>query len=376
MSRSVTVLLALIVLVAATVVIVLANTGAGHRPRELIAAAPNHLVSAVNGFTLQRLPAAQRNVQLDAIRSAGVTVVRADAPWAEIEPDPPGPTGPAWHFAATDAWVAALATHHLAWEPVIDYSVSWAKRCPGFCAPAVNATYARFAGAVASRYGARGSFWRRHPALPYRPARTFEIWNEENTHEFWVAPARYGALYASARAAIHATDPRATVMIGGLADDSQTFDRDRDYPAQYVDGMFAADPRLRGRVDAFGLHPYGATAADAQDWVADFRATLDRLGETRTPIEITELGWPTGNASREAWRATAMAALARSLSRVDCGIGLVAPYDWIDPGAPSGGDFGLVGPSGAIAALRPAGTAWFRGLAGAASAIGSVRCSL
>ena len=50
------------------------------------------------------------------------------------------------------------------------------------------------------------------------------------------------SLYTAARTAIHSADPGASVIVGGLADDSQSFSADRDYPAQYVEQMFAADP--------------------------------------------------------------------------------------------------------------------------------------
>ncbi len=46
------------------------------------------------------------------------------------------------------------------------------------------------------RYGPVGSFWVTHPALPERPIRTWQIWNEEN-FKYFVAkpnPAEYGKL--------------------------------------------------------------------------------------------------------------------------------------------------------------------------------------
>ncbi len=325
-------------------------------------------VSAVNGFTMEQLPASQLNLQLSVAQAYGVTVVRADAPWADIEPSPPTSSGHSWQFGATDAWVTALAVHHLAWQPIIDYSVWWAKTCPGFCAPTTDASYATFAQAVAARYGVHGSFWASHPTLPYYPAQIFEIWNEEGDQEFWVPPARYATMYLAARQAIHVADPSGIVITGGLADDSGPFNRNTDYPAWYVQDMFAADPGLKGNIDGFGLHPYGSSAIAVMQWVEHFRSVLATLGEGSAPIYVTEVGWPTGTSVTESWRASQMAALASTLGRSNCGISLVAPYDWIDPGAPSDGDFGLVDQSGSSPALRAAGSAWFGGLRQAASA--------
>ncbi len=330
-------------------------------------AASPPVVSAVNGFSAMGLPTSQLNPQLAAMAAQGVQMVRSDAAWATIEPVAPGPLGHVFQWATTDAWVTALATHHLAWEPVIDYSVGWAKTCAGFCAPTSDSTYAAFAQAVAARYGAGGSFWSSHPQLPYVPAQIFEIWNEENTSMFWIDPARYATLYSAARSAIDAVDSQAAVIVGGLADDSGTYDPNQDYPAQYVIEMLAADPALTGAIDGFGLHPYGANATDVENWTVHFRHALANHGEGSAPIYITEFGWETGSASTESWRAQQMSNVALALGNSNCGLTMLAPYTWINPlSLGEAGDFGLVDRTGLSTALRPAGTAWFTGLAKAA----------
>ncbi len=317
-------------------------------------------VSGMNVATAERLPARQFGRQLAAMRTDGVTVVRSDAPWNLIQPRPPGPAGPGWRWARTDAWVSAFAGHGLTWEPILDYSAGWAKTCPGFCPPAGNATYAAFARAVAGRYGVGGTFWTAHPRLRPHPVRVFEIWNEENVPTYRVSPARYASLYAAARGAIHAADPGASVIVGGLADDAGPFSPRQDYPSDYVLAMFAAAPSLAGQVDGFGLHPYGADASDAEEWTAHFRQTLDGLREGSAPIYLTEFGWPTGTPLGESWRARQMRLLGVALSRSNCGIRLLAPYDWVNPGTLPTGDFALAWGRGE--SLRPAGAAWFSGL--------------
>lgn len=324
-------------------------------------------ISAMNAFAASQLPPAEFNHQLAAMAANGVRVVRADAVWADIEPEPPGPSGHDWQFDETDALETALAEHHLTWEPLIDFSVWWAKTCSGFCAPTNDSTYAAFAQAIAARYGAGGSFWKEHPQLPYYPAQIFEIWDEENNSTFYIDPATYAGLYLASRQAIDAVDSNAQVIVGGLADDSSNYSAATDYPSWYVIEMFASDPQLRGNVDGFGLHPYGTSESDVVDWVVDFRRTLNTLGEGSVPIDITELGWDT-DSTRESWRAWEMLEVAIALAHSNCGIRLLAPYDWASPQVPSEpGDFGLVGRSGASTTLRPAGVGWFHGLAVAAS---------
>jgi hypothetical protein len=328
---------------------------------------PAQVISAVNAFSASQLPPAELDPQLAAMAAHGVTMVRSDAAWANIEPQPPGPDGDDWQWAATDAWVSQLATYRLTWEPIIDYAVGWAKDCSGFCAPTSDSTFATFAQAVASRYGPGGAFWAQNPQLPYVPVQIFEIWNEESVSTFWVSPAVYAPLYSAARSAIHAVDPQASVIVGGLADDSEGFNPDQDYPAQYVDQMFAADPSLKGQIDGFALHPYGATADDVEQWVVHFRQALVALGEGGVPIYITEFGWQTGDNATEDWRAQQMSAVALTLSRSNCGIAMLAPYDWINPlSLNESGDFGLVDRTAQNTNLRPAGVAWFNGLAQAA----------
>jgi hypothetical protein len=319
-------------------------------------------ISAMNGFTLWGLPSKKWGTQLARMASDGVTVVRSDAPWAVTEPQPYGAAGQTFDFSTLDPWVKALAQHHLTWLPILDDTPWWAKRCVGMCPPMNMDWFATFARAVAARYGAGGTFWTENPSLTYEPVLSFEIWNEENGTQFWStgpSAAQYAEMYADVRAAIKAVDPTGAVIVGGLgAGDARYF----------VQGMLAAEPSLRGEIDGFGLHPYETSAAgDVQDVVA-FRKMLDSLGEGTAPIEITEFGWQTGAGSQEESRASMIGHVASALSHSNCGIGLLAPYTWIDPqDSPS---FGFVDDSGPL----PTATAWFAGLHAAAAAPATKFC--
>lgn len=304
-------------------------------------------ISAMNGFALWNEPASEWGPQLTAQELNGVVAVRSDAEWADIQPRRPTPIDAGWQWPAYDAWVAALASHGLTWQPIIDYNTVWAS------APQDQQAFAAFAEAVAARYGGGGSFWRLHPELPYLPARIFEIWNEENVlGRYYIDPWTYGSLYALARGAIHAVDATASVDVGGLADDGV------ETPVQYVSLLMGLHPQLKGQIDAFALHAYAASAADSITSVRGFRQALGRDGEPPSvPIDVTEFGWQYRQ-PEEGWRAQQMQALGLAYSRSDCGVREAAPYDWINP-AGAVGDFGLVDPSGTGATLRAAGVAWF-----------------
>ena len=244
------------------------------------------------------------------------------------------------------------------WEPVLDYNNTWAT------AVGDNTDFAAYAAAVAARYGPAGTFWAAHPNLPYEPVKIFELWNEENTTQWYVSPQDYGALYLAVHAAVHAVDPGAIVDLGGLSD-SGTYVRNNDGASWYLVYLFGYFPQLTTVIDGYAIHPYGTTATDSADWVVDFRHTLSHYGvPASTPIDVTEFGWPY-SASSESWRAQQTNALGSTFSRSNCGIREVAPYTWINPSndGMNDADFGFVDPSASSTTLRPAGSAWFNAFA-------------
>jgi hypothetical protein len=327
------------------------------------------VISAVSGNEAGMwAPASQAELEMSQMQAAGVQMVRFDAPWQCVEPNPPvngvhtydwSDTG-SCQPRAPDTAVAMLAEHHLTWLPVIDYSAIWDSQLQTVFSPPVNDSYyAEYAAALAARYGTDGSFWKQNPQLPYEPVTVFEIWNEETGYPTWdvglktwsastiqTEAGRYATLYQDASEAIHAVDPTGKVIVGGMGGGS--------YVNWYVSDMFKADPWLQGHVDGFGLHPYAADAAEVEHNVALLRTQLDLLGESSAPIYITEVGWPTRNAAAEMRRATWMRKLAATLAHSDCGIALVSPYAWYDPI----GHFTLYSSAGP----NLSGRLWFQGL--------------
>jgi Cellulase (glycosyl hydrolase family 5) len=323
---------------------------------------PAGAVSAMNGLTLYMQPR-EWSAQLGLMESNGVAVVRSDAPWATVQPQPASP-GPVYRFASLDAWVKALARHHLTWLPIIDDTPWWAKRCPGMCPPMNLSWYTEFAHAVAARYGPTGSFWSSNPRVPYYPVKMFEIWNEENGTQFWsTGPSayQYARMYSESRKAIDSVDPAAQVIVGGLgAGDAGDF----------VEDMLITDRSLRGNIDGIGFHPYASDAAGVEGLVAQFRAKLEQIGEGSVPIEVTEFGWTSGDNAQQQWRARMMQDVAAALANSNCGVSTLAPYTWAnDPGLPP--DFALVQGT----ELTPSAEAWFSGLAAAEDAAKTSTCA-
>src|SRR6266436_9086075 len=85
----------------------------------------------VNRLFNDGLPPDAVNRQLDVVERAGITVARTDAMWAYVEPQgPPSLLFPdSW--TETDRRMTALATHHIRWQPVLDYTPRWQQTIPG-----------------------------------------------------------------------------------------------------------------------------------------------------------------------------------------------------------------------------------------------------
>jgi hypothetical protein len=233
-----------------------------------------------------------------------------------------------WSF--DDEVAGALAALRLRWLPILDYTAAWDQSLPGrdHSPPRDPADYAAYAGAFAARYGTDGSFWRAHPRLPQLPVAQYEIWNEPDNAAFWVPapdPAAYARLYVAAAAAIHAADPSAQVLIGGLTK-----------PRTFMPAVLAADPSLRLGIGGVAIHPYGATPSAVLAHVAAARAVLDSLGMALTPLYVTEFGWTTSPPGaldgaparlRPAYIQQTLAALGHS----GCGLAAVTLYTWVTP---------------------------------------------
>jgi hypothetical protein len=268
--------------------------------------------------------------QLAALRASGATVARSDAFWEATEPAPP--TGGVHHYdwGFDDAIAASLAAHGLAWLPILDYTAPWAQSIPGqdHSPPAAPAAYAAYAGAFAARYGPGGTFWAAHPSLPAQPITTFEIWNEPDNPAFWTpAPdaARYAVLYAQARTAIHAVQPNARVLVGGLT-----------HPARFLPDMLQADPGLRGAIDGVAVHPYAPTVAAVLARVRRARATLVALGLRSVPLYVTEFGWATRpphalDGAPEARRPSLIQGTLAALGATGCEVAASLLYTWVSP---------------------------------------------
>ena len=287
----------------------------------------------VNRLFNDGLPADVVDRQLAVVERSGMKVARTDAMWAYVQPQATSPLlGASW--SETDRRMAALAAHHIAWQPVLDYTPKWQQTVSGDdkSAPKSNDAFAQFASAFAARYGQGGSFWSQHPELPYLPVRGYEIWNEENG-TFWTPqpdPSDYADLFVRTADAIHGSDPGATVIVGGLVEDGGAFLR----------SMFSSRPDLAGRVGAVAYHPYAGTVDGVMASIDRLESTLAQLGQASLPVYVTEVGWIGSGTSvanplvlSDPSRATSMSELVERIaaSRVGDHLAGLTPYTFWTP---------------------------------------------
>lgn len=245
---------------------------------------------------------AQLAESLDSATALGVNWIRVDLSWADIQYD--GPTS--YHWELFDRVLAAASARNLQVIAVLAYTPQWARRagCPNqSCPPRDTQEFARFAQLAATRYA---------PLNLHH----WEIWNEPNIPVFWNPKpdaAAYTRLLKATVVALRQTDPKATLLLGGLSASDGTGVSIAQVP------FLAEVTRLGGTqlVDVLAFHPYtfpvlASTAPiDPRGWRTSWstihgnlsmpagqfyslRQVLNSYGLSRMPIWVTEYGGPTG----------------------------------------------------------------------------------
>ena len=169
--------------------------------------------------------------------------VRLPMYWAGIQPESPFLAEP--DFDGFDHEVRLAAEHDIRIMPFLWGSPDWAA-AKSADLPVFTSWqrwgWATFLRDAVDRYGPYGSFWVEHPALPYLPIRSWEVWNEENIVTFSSStdPGRYAKLIRASGRILHESDPGARVLLGGL------FGRPLQVPPNTASGDWLSRP-LPGR---------------------------------------------------------------------------------------------------------------------------------
>jgi hypothetical protein len=224
---------------------------------------------------------AQAGPEWDRLAGSGAESVRAAIYWHNVQP-----TGPAdLDFTAYDTLMLTAAARGLGVLPVLQGTPGWAARNPGDPAspPRDPEDFARFVTALVARYGPNGSLWAQHPEVRRQPIRFWQIWNEPNLTRYWnVAPwaPSYVALLKRANKALKAADPGSKTVLAGLPNESW----------KAVKSIYSAG--ARGSFDIVALHPYTGIPKNVVRIVKIVRREMERRGDRKMPVWITELSWP------------------------------------------------------------------------------------
>lgn len=224
---------------------------------------------------------------LALMERGGVETVRFQVSWAAVQPAPGS-----FDWSALDAIMDGLARHRLEPLPYVYGSPAWVtnqQRHPPIDDQADRNAWSFFLAAVAARYGPGGTFWQNRTAKA--PIKRWQIWNEPNFEFYWYPdpdPAAYAELVKTAARALHAVDRRAKIVLGGVAP-VRSGTRWWIYLRKFYEA-----PRIKASFDAVALHPYSQTMRDLRWQVKRARRIMERSGDRRTPLAITEIGWSSG----------------------------------------------------------------------------------
>jgi Beta-galactosidase len=152
--------------------------------------------------------------------------------------------------------------------------------------PRARRAFAKFAGAVAARYGPKGS-------VPGggRPIAGVQIWNEQNGRTYWGAkpnPRKYGKLLKSAAGKMRKADRRVEVVLGGMF--GTPSGRGAITAWGYLKRLYA----VRGAKKAFdtvAIHPYSPNLFGIKYQVRKMRNVMRQKGDGSARLRITEFGW-------------------------------------------------------------------------------------
>jgi Glycosyl hydrolase catalytic core len=275
----------------------------------LIAAAPG-AAHAVPGKFWGVVP--QDNVGLEKferLKRGGVDSVRMPIFWGNVQPV----QGGAFDWSSVDGTVAAATTAGIEVLPFLYGAPGWA--VPPAPVPGSGGTvyapkflpvnsgvqrlgWQRFASEATARYGPGGTFWAANPAVPPRPIRTWQIWNEPNFKYFVVRPnpKEYGQLVKISHTAIRSVDPGARLVLAGLFARplEATFKRrppQAYFAADFLNRMYLATPGIKRKFHGVALHPYTGNYRNVATYVEEFRDVLQAHRDAGKGLWLTEVSW-------------------------------------------------------------------------------------
>ena len=268
-------------------------TTASRAPAEPGSAMPG---VGMNVFLEQEVEPEKRQRSLELLQSAGVSWIRQELPWEQIEPVAKGQTvdpnfgGSTW--TKFDDIVDRAAALGMKVVLRLDTSPRWAlpaDAADGLGPPVHLTDYFDFVAQVAARYRGRVA--------------AYQIWNEPNLTSEWGGrppdASAYAELLRGAFARIRSADPDAKVVMAALAP-TLTENEDALNELLFLQQLYGAG--VRGSFDVLAVQAYGLRGGpddprinSASDVTFSrpvlVRAVMEANGDATVPLWATEIGW-------------------------------------------------------------------------------------
>ncbi len=249
-----------------------------------------------------------KNRDFSLMRRANVGTLRYNMSWGDIDPGPTsqletyGLRSYSWWIFDPIVYLAAKSGVRML--PTVygtPYWIGVMQGCPAGCyklgptGPGAVVAFAQFMQAAVKRYGPNGTFWDLHPQIPYKPIRTWQIWNEQNSSDYWKPEPNvvdYANLIVAGGSAVHSVDPRAKVILGGMIGEPGQAGKKTISGWNYLRALYA-NPTVKNSFDGIAIHPYGASMRSIKGTVYRWREELQRAN-VNDRIWVTEIGWASG----------------------------------------------------------------------------------
>ncbi len=260
----------------------MAAPAAGH------AKAPRGFFGAIDFLPPNNLSQPQRDDMYELMHDSGVESVRSLFAWTNVET-----AKGTYNWTGLDRQVGLSASHGLTILATIQATPRWASTRPdrgdySIYPPRRLSDLQDFIGALIARYGPKGAFWTANPAIPKRPIREWQIWNEPSASYFLNVKnyrAYYPKMLKAGYKAVKKGDRKAKVVAAGLASFLQESGKKtfswQDQAAFYKRG-------IRKYFDVAAVHPFNKTVGAYVDALEEHRKVMKRYKDGRKPIYVTE----------------------------------------------------------------------------------------
>jgi polysaccharide biosynthesis protein PslG len=228
-----------------------------------------------------------RTANLSAMAGLGVGMIRQTFDWTYMEP-----RRGRFDFSYHDAFVAKAASYGIRVMPVLFNPPAFRRPTRGraACPPRKMGTFAKFAKKVVRRYGRKGTLWRARRDVPKLPITAYQVWNEPSLKIYWCnrrpSARRYVGMLRSVSRAIKSVDRRAHILSAGIPPSKL---KSAVPIERYLAAMYRAGAARH--FDSLAINSYAKDRGQLRSLLRMVRRLMNRHGDRRGKIWITELGW-------------------------------------------------------------------------------------